>query len=79
MPRTVVLDCRWVTFTGAGRVVELLFRGLRLHPPRDRWTLWGPSAIGSYAWNGATLEAIERGQMLGGDSGIGSAYPQAIS
>ncbi len=49
----VVLDCRWLAFTGAGRVVELLIRGLSQRPSRYQWILWGPAAIESYSWPGA--------------------------
>ena len=57
--RTVVLDCRWLGFTGAGRVVELLLQGCRERPPNHRWVLWGPPEIESYAWPGAGLAVVE--------------------
>jgi glycosyltransferase involved in cell wall biosynthesis len=50
-----VLDCRWLTFTGAGRVVELLLRGFDQQRPVDDWLLWGPPAVASFSWNGAPL------------------------
>jgi glycosyltransferase involved in cell wall biosynthesis len=59
MSATVTLDCRWLTFTGAGRVVELLLRGFREQPPSDHWVLWGPSAVASFGWPGADFVAAE--------------------
>ena len=51
----VVLDCRWLTFTGAGRVVELLLRGFRESSPSNQWVLWGPPAVEAHAWPGAEI------------------------
>ena len=39
---TVLLDCRWLTHGGAGRVTELLLAELRDRPPPSgTWLLWG--------------------------------------
>lgn len=51
--RTVVLDCRWLSYSGAGRVTEVLLRGLQATPPPQRWVLWGPAETASYLWPGA--------------------------
>jgi glycosyltransferase involved in cell wall biosynthesis len=59
MSRTVALDCRWLSFTGAGRVVELLLRGFRERPPEDEWLLWGPQAVEPFAWNQGQYVARE--------------------
>jgi len=50
---TVVLDCRWLSFSGAGRVTESLLRGLAATPPPQRWVLWGPADAAGYLWPGA--------------------------
>ena len=58
--RSVVLDCRWLGYGGAGRVTELLLAELRQAPPFGRWTLWGsPARIEPLAFDGARIEAIE--------------------
>lgn len=49
----VVLDCRWLSFSGAGRVTETLLRGLRAAPPPERWILWGPPEAAEHLWPGA--------------------------
>src|SRR5262249_44777471 len=49
----VLLDCRWLPIKGAGRLTELLLRGLRDDPPPGRWVLWGPPDVARRAWPGA--------------------------
>lgn len=56
----VVLDCRWLDFWGAGRVTELLLRGLAADPPPGHWHLWGPPSIESMAWDGASASITTR-------------------
>ncbi|MEJ7764773.1 MAG: glycosyltransferase [Acidimicrobiales bacterium] len=51
--RTVALDCRWLSFSGAGRVTEMLLKGLQAARPPHRWVLWGPPGTASYLWPGA--------------------------
>lgn len=51
----VLLDCRWLPFGGAGRVTELLLRGLSEAPPQGRWLLWGPPRTRELAWSGAEV------------------------
>jgi hypothetical protein len=51
--RRVLLDCRLLGSSGAGRTTELLLRSLRAAPPPGAWTLWGPPSVGSLAWPGA--------------------------
>ena len=36
-----MVDCRWLGHGGAGRVTELLLRGLVTIRPSGRWVLWG--------------------------------------
>ncbi|HEX3424560.1 MAG TPA: glycosyltransferase [Acidimicrobiales bacterium] len=55
MTPTVVLDCRWLSFTGAGRVVELLLKGFRDAPPTGHWQLWGPDSVALFSWPGAPV------------------------
>lgn len=55
MTPTVLLDCRWLSLGGAGRLTELLLRGLAQHPPAGRWVLWGPPATRELAWPGAEV------------------------
>jgi glycosyltransferase involved in cell wall biosynthesis len=55
MSRTVALDCRWLAYTGAGRVVELLLRGFAERPPTGHWVLWGPSDIEQFRWSDSDL------------------------
>jgi glycosyltransferase involved in cell wall biosynthesis len=56
----VVLDCRWLDFWGAGRVTELLLRGLAEDPPDGRWLLWGPTKVESFAWPAAAVRRSGR-------------------
>lgn len=49
----ILLDCRWLPLTGAGRTVELLLKGLAAEPPDGRWRLWGPPEVQRLAWPGA--------------------------
>ena len=50
---TVALDCRWLSFSGAGRVTESLLRGLQVVAPPHRWVLWGPPEVAGHLWPGA--------------------------
>lgn len=57
---TVVLDCRWLGISGAGRATEFVLRGLAEAPPPGRWVLWGPAArTSALAWPGTEVRAIE--------------------
>ena len=56
----VVLDCRWLPLWGAGRVSELLLRGLAEDPPPGSWTLWGPATVEAFAWPGARVARDDR-------------------
>lgn len=56
----VVLDCRWLGFWGAGRITELLLRGLSEEPPPGGWLLWGPPEVEAYAWPGAAIRITTR-------------------
>ena len=51
----VVLDCRWLGVWGAGRVTQLLLRGLAEDAPDGRWVLWGGRAVEPLAWPGARV------------------------
>lgn len=57
--RTVLLDCRFLGLGGAGRVTELLLRGLREVQPSGRWILWGPLEVSQYQWSGARCAYID--------------------
>jgi len=52
---TVLLDCRWLSIGGAGRITELLLRGFCRRPPVGRWLLWGPPRTAELAWPGAEV------------------------
>jgi glycosyltransferase involved in cell wall biosynthesis len=54
-PPRVVVDCRWLDSGGAGRVTELLLRGLARRPDDFRWVLWGPASVEGLAWPGAEM------------------------
>lgn len=57
---TVVLDCRWLGISGAGRATELVLRGLGAAAPPGRWILWGAQAkTASLAWPGAEVVPTE--------------------
>jgi glycosyltransferase involved in cell wall biosynthesis len=47
---TTLIDCRWLGFSGVGRVTSLLLEGLQLLDPPGRWALWGPEAVSAYLW-----------------------------
>ncbi|MHB8318007.1 MAG: glycosyltransferase [Acidimicrobiales bacterium] len=50
---TVMIDCRWIGFTGIGKVTDLLLDGLHELSPPGRWILWGPEGIADRCWPGA--------------------------
>jgi glycosyltransferase involved in cell wall biosynthesis len=56
--QTVLLDCRWLGYGGAGRVTELLLGEMRARPPSSgRWILWGdPDQVGRLVFGGAIVE-----------------------
>lgn len=54
----IVLDCRWLNSGGAGRITELLLRGLAAGAGEADWVLWGPPAVEQFAWPAAEV-AIE--------------------
>jgi glycosyltransferase involved in cell wall biosynthesis len=51
----ILLDCRWLHSGGAGRVTELLLRGLAIERREADWILWGPESIRALAWPGAEV------------------------
>lgn len=58
IPR-VVIDCRWLNSGGAGRVTELLLRGLRESELEVKWILWGPGdTLHKVAWPGSEIADI---------------------
>lgn len=58
IPR-VVIDCRWLNSGGAGRVTELLLKGLRESDINVRWVLWGPGdTLQNVAWPGSEIADI---------------------
>ncbi|HEX2178620.1 MAG TPA: glycosyltransferase family 1 protein [Actinomycetota bacterium] len=56
----IVLDCRWLNSGGAGRLTELILRGLARTPAEAGWILWGPESVAELAWPGARL-VVETG------------------
>lgn len=53
---TILLDCRWLGIGGAGRITELLLRGLGDSAPAGRWLLWGrPNMLAEFSWHGAQI------------------------
>ena len=57
---TLVLDCRWLGISGAGRATEFVLRGLAEASPPGRWVLWGPPArTRALAWPGTEVRAID--------------------
>jgi glycosyltransferase involved in cell wall biosynthesis len=58
IPR-VVIDCRWLNSGGAGRVTELLLRGLRKSELKVKWVLWGPGdTLQNVVWPGSEIADI---------------------
>ena len=51
----IAIDCRWLHSGGAGRVTELLLRGLAGDPGEVDWVLWGPPAVEDLAWPSARV------------------------
>lgn len=49
----ILIDCRYLGPGGAGRVTELLLRGLVKLAPAGRFVLWGPEEVRSYLWPSA--------------------------
>ena len=58
--RRIVVDCRWLDYSGVGRVTELFLAGLRELAPDGNWTLWGPSRVRDFLWTGANIEVDVR-------------------
>jgi len=54
---SVVIDCRWIGYSGVGRITELLLAGLNELSPPGAWTLWGPLSVEAYAWPSAKVVA----------------------
>lgn len=53
---TTLLDCRWLGYSGIGRVTENLLLGLGELAPAGRWLLWGrPEALNGLCWPGAEV------------------------
>jgi glycosyltransferase involved in cell wall biosynthesis len=74
---TVVLDCRWLGISGAGRTTELVLRGLAAAPPGGRWVLWGPEpATTTLAWPGAEVRPIAADPRLLAGQRHAFAVPQ---
>jgi glycosyltransferase involved in cell wall biosynthesis len=52
-PEALVLDARWLGYTGIGRVTRLLLEGLGERRPAGDWTVWGPPEAEALAWPGS--------------------------
>lgn len=63
----VVIDCRWLHFSGVGRVVTGLLEGLRDLSPPGEWVLWGPPELERWAWANARIVEAQGSplQLLG--------------
>lgn len=46
---TTTVDCRWIGYSGVGRVTEQFLRGLADIEAPGHWRLWGPEAVAPYA------------------------------
>ena len=49
----VVVDARWIGFTGIGRFLVSMLEGLHELEPPGRWVLWGPPEVADLCWPGA--------------------------
>jgi glycosyltransferase involved in cell wall biosynthesis len=54
---TRLVDCRWLGYTGKGKVTQHLLEGLSEVAPHGSWILWGPSQVAEYRWPG--VEVVE--------------------
>jgi glycosyltransferase involved in cell wall biosynthesis len=54
---TCLIDCRWIGFTGIGRITEFLLEGMQEREPSGHWILWGPPSVRRFLWPGATAVA----------------------
>jgi len=60
---SVVVDCRWLGFSGVGRTTELLLAGLHELAPDGEWKLWGPSAAERFLWPNARIVEYQGSPM----------------
>src|SRR5436190_22904553 len=49
----LVIDCRWLGYSGIGIVTEALLEGLHALAPGSGWVLWGPPPVEAFLWPGA--------------------------
>jgi glycosyltransferase involved in cell wall biosynthesis len=63
---SVVVDCRWLGFSGVGRVTQLLLEGLSELKPTGDWTLWGTSVVHEYRWPGTRVVIATHSPMQWG-------------
>ena len=53
---SILVDCRWLGWGGAGRVTELLLAELRDAQPGGTWSLWGdPKLVTPFLFAGASI------------------------
>lgn len=53
---STLLDCRWIGYSGKGRVTEHLLGGLAEIEPDGEWLLWGdPERLNDRSWPGAKV------------------------
>ncbi len=52
---TTLIDCRWLGYTGVGRVTEYLLRGLAEVDADGPWLLWGPLRVEAFGIRDAVL------------------------
>ncbi|MFZ0668177.1 MAG: glycosyltransferase family 1 protein [Acidimicrobiales bacterium] len=53
--RRVLVDCRWLGYSGVGRVTEMLLTGLKELEPDGKWVLWGPPEAEPFRWPGSSI------------------------
>src|SRR3954470_5551274 len=56
----IVLDCRWLGFSGIGRVTASLLDGFREIGAEGEWLLWGPKAVEAFLWSNAAAAITDR-------------------
>lgn len=61
-----MIDCRYLGPGGAGRVTELLLRGLSVTRPAGRFVLWGPEEVQAHLWPSATWQPSHRNPTAAG-------------
>jgi glycosyltransferase involved in cell wall biosynthesis len=61
---TTTVDCRWLGYSGVGRVTELFLAGLSEVRPPGRWRLWGPEPTAAFAAAAGAEHVLSRSSPL---------------